>query len=74
MGDDGQGFSAGWPLLPEFTSLPGSELWVLVRLCPGWFMGWVRILPGGVLFSLDPGTSCFQKTKYVAEVDLRRQP
>lgn len=76
MGYDGQGFSGRMPLLPKFTSLSGSELQAPVRLCPGWVMGegGARNFAQRSSFLSGPRRLLlFKKTKYVREVDLRKE-
>lgn len=72
LGCDGRGLPEGLPLLPEFTSLSGSETAGGGETLPRVHFERPRILPR-VLFSLDPAAFYF-KIKYVGgNWDLMKQ-
>lgn len=57
MSCDRQAFSGGLPLLPEFSSLSGSETAGSGETLHRMNFGRRRILPREILFSLDPAAS-----------------
>lgn len=65
---DGPGFSGVWPLLPECTSLSGSQTADHAGALPRMGYGGLRTLPTEVLSSPDPAAFCLEKTKFVGQI------